>query len=524
MTRIAVTQELLHIHAVRDNTPPLSNQTSEKATQLPQTMNSSEDDDNSASSRSPSPALSLEQEPEEQDPAPPTLDGLVLHFVSAKRSLASTTHVYRANELVTHARLLVEEIALLNAKNAFARRALSEQIETLNAARDTIIDEDERIASDFEEKVLKLDAAHERLSKTLDGLRSTIVASQTSSPGQEDVEGKTLHDFIEVEKHESLITSIRKCIDSYHERRGKDAQTPLEDFTSRLNALTTALPSSKAQSETADDSLRMKPTIVYSPKSSGLPDDTPTLFNTLTDHAQTLATLLSQLVKHYDLCVSALKHTEGGGEAARLALDDGQIAADDSLYAARYEPMDQEEREIMLRVLVGDAEEVEDVISEMAELGQAMEESHDELVVRAERCRSEYRSLQQIHQGLKTLRTGKLPLLLQMATNFYRTFYSELEESLRDDTSALLDLVQFYEQFQRGYGALRKEVRRRETMHERAVAVAEKAQRELNRLFEQDEEAREAFMEDVGDFIPRELGMRFGMDEKGIRFVVGEED
>lgn len=491
-------------------------------------MNSSDDEGRSSTSRSvsrsPSPALSLE---EEQEHSPPTLERLVLYFVSAKRSLASTTQVYRANELVTHSRSLIEEIAVLSAKNSFSRKALLEGLDTLTAVRDAVLNEDEQIAADFESKVLKLDAAHDRLSKTLDGLRATIVAAQThTSPSdQDEAEEKTLYDFIEATEHENIIASIREGIDSYHARHETDGKVPLADLTSRLKDVSTALSTIESESQTADKTLRMKPTTIYSRKPPGSPEGIHGLFQTLSEHAQTMASLLSQLVKHYDLCVSALKHTEGGGEAARIAQEeDGQTAADDSLYANRFEPMDQEEREAMLKVLVGDAGEVEDVISEMSELSQGMETAYDDIVARAETARSEHRSLGQILKKLTSIRTAIIPSLLQTAGQFSKTFYPELEAKMRADVSAMMDLVQFYEDYQRGYGALLKEVRRRDVVAERTRAVAEKAQRELDRLYEQDRDAREGFAEEARWFIPRDLGERFGMEEKGVRFVVREEE
>lgn len=494
-------------------------------------MSSSEEDSATSRSisRSPSPALSLEQEQEQQDTSPPTLARLVLYFVSAKRSLASTTHVYRANELVTHSRSLIEEIATLNGKNGFARKGLHAEIDTLASIRDTIRNEDEQNAVDFQSKVLNLDAAHERLSRTLEGLKGSIVASHIPSSGKEEEEGKdedeideeqekTLYDFIDAEKHESLISSIRSGIDTYHLRRNQDAALPLEEFSSKLQSFTTALTTKGAELQTSS----LKPASIYSRKPRGASEGISTLFNSLTEDAQTLASLLSQLVSHYDLCVSALKHTEGGGEAARLAVDDAP--ADDSLYAKAYQPMDEQEREAMLRVLVADAEEVEDVVSEMAELGQGMESSYDELFSRAERCRSEYQGLGKVHSDLKLLRTGVVPSCLQTTSHFYRTLYVELAADLQGQTEALVDLVQFYDEFQRGYGRLLKEVRRREVAAERMRSVAEKAQRELDRLFDADREAREEFVDDVGGYIPRDLGARFGMEEKGLRYVVGEED
>ena len=77
----------------------------------------------------------------QQSPAPsfheaPKLDRLVEHFVSAKRSLSSTSDVYRANEIVQDARNYVEQSAILQAKNVFLRTGVSEQINVLRSVRD----------------------------------------------------------------------------------------------------------------------------------------------------------------------------------------------------------------------------------------------------------------------------------------------------------------------------------------------------------------------------------------------------
>lgn len=65
----------------------------------------------------------------------PTLEELVAHFVAAKRSLSSVSHVWRANEIVTSARAALEEDAVLSAQNAFVKRAVDEQVNALEAIR-----------------------------------------------------------------------------------------------------------------------------------------------------------------------------------------------------------------------------------------------------------------------------------------------------------------------------------------------------------------------------------------------------
>lgn len=64
------------------------------------------------------------------------LERLVLHFVAAKRSLSSTASVSRAHHVVTTARRLVEETAVLSAKNAFVRQGVLQEANVLVAVRD----------------------------------------------------------------------------------------------------------------------------------------------------------------------------------------------------------------------------------------------------------------------------------------------------------------------------------------------------------------------------------------------------
>lgn len=64
-----------------------------------------------------------------------TLEDLVTHFVASKRSLNTQTVLWRANEIVNSARELLEENAILAAKNSLIRNIVYEQVDTLEAVR-----------------------------------------------------------------------------------------------------------------------------------------------------------------------------------------------------------------------------------------------------------------------------------------------------------------------------------------------------------------------------------------------------
>lgn len=77
---------------------------------------------------------------------PPTIERLVSHYLSAKRSLSSISHVRRANDMVTNARALIEESAILQAKNVFVRRGVDQQLGVLRHVRESV----DRVGEDAE--------------------------------------------------------------------------------------------------------------------------------------------------------------------------------------------------------------------------------------------------------------------------------------------------------------------------------------------------------------------------------------
>ena len=66
---------------------------------------------------------------------PETLEDLVHHFVASKRSLNTQTVLLQANDIVNTARELLEENAVLAAKNTSIRNIVDEQVDALEAVR-----------------------------------------------------------------------------------------------------------------------------------------------------------------------------------------------------------------------------------------------------------------------------------------------------------------------------------------------------------------------------------------------------
>jgi autophagy-related protein 17 len=509
-------------------------------------MNYSDTESSSSSAASPSPPTSpyQQQGSAEQQQQPPSLERLVLHFVAAKKSLVATQHVYRATELASSSRALVEEIAALNAKTSYARRGVDEQLGTLREIRGAVADAGEKAGDEFKVTIAKLDVANDRLQTTLGSLRKVIVnrslqkaklkgAAGTerqsqhlwgSSPDDEvDVnedeedQQKTLYDFVDEANHEDLLASLRNLIDTFNDSRGD-----LDDTLSRFDESIASIV--EAAQGTDDDSHGSSPPSKITPYDEP-PLSIPALYHDMESHAAEMATLLHSLISHYDLCVSALKHTEGGGEAAREAVKATEDTAaaktaagvEESLYGATIpDPMDADERAEMLRVLENDAAEVEDVVGELRERGGEMEGLYAQLNLRAEIARRNMSGLRRAVEIMRTVKTA-LPVYLDAITGFSEG-WANVRLAMQGKTQELVGLCGFYEQFWAGYKKLLREVERRAVMEAQMVKVAEKARADLDALAEADREAREDFVDEVGGFLPGDIWP--DLAERGSRWIV----
>jgi autophagy-related protein 17 len=110
-----------------------------------------------------------------------------------------------------------------------------------------------------------------------------------------------LFDFVDEAGIDEMENSIKASIDRFESARAILAET-CERFEQDLRSLHDSLEVSPEEKEIGAEDL------------DGI-SPVPALFYALETRATETAAHLEGLVKHYDLCVTALKHTEGGGEA-----------------------------------------------------------------------------------------------------------------------------------------------------------------------------------------------------------------
>jgi autophagy-related protein 17 len=334
----------------------------------------------------------------------------------------------------------------------------------------------------------QLDLADNRLQATLVQLTNTQVdTSELLSLGATPDNQKTLHDFIDEQTHLNLIESLRSTIDS-HKAAEVDFQRSQDSFDDQIRLLDAAVDDADQATENHDDTSLIPP-----------------LFHALTAHATEMASLLSSLVAHYDLCTSALKHTEGGGEAARQASPLSACEApEDSLY--KNQPLgslNEHERQDMLAVVDNDAQEVEDVMLEITERLSEMETTLEQLQSYSHAIRLRHKLLNRVLDLLRAL-GGSLPIFIA-AAKLYGNNWNTLKEVLLVKAEELASLTDFYDSFITSYTSLLEEVDRRHAVETRMQRIADKARREIAALYKEDVAMREDFVRETGEFLPRDI-------------------
>ncbi|PVH92731.1 hypothetical protein DM02DRAFT_677294 [Periconia macrospinosa] len=413
---------------------------------------------------------------------PQTLPDLVNHFVASKRSLNTQTILWRANDIVTSARELLEENAILSAKNASIRNIVDEQMDALEAVRRGIDVIEADVQNEFKQLLHDLDTSFSGLQSTLAVLRDTPIESVLQPPNTSQ---KHLFDFIDSSTVTNLKDSLRACIDRYNEAR-------------------TALDDSKDNFDTALDNLYSSiQNVPLTPLTTSHPSPIPSLYHHLEGHAKEAAQAFQSLVQHYDLCVTALRHTEGGAAAATKATGDEPVPSGDQ-HAPPPEPISEEERQEMLSVLAKDALEVDDVVSEIRERGSEMSFLLSQVDNHITQLRNEDSALGSILKMITQV-TAEVKSHMVTTRSFHAHWLEDTHPNLLSGIEEWESQRDFYERFDLAYAELLVEISSRRRRHDKAKRKAEEAQKELDRLHAEDERAREQFALTQGDFLPLDI-------------------
>ena len=437
------------------------------------------------------------------------LESLVSHLLASKRSLSSITHVLRANELVTSTRQALETNVISTARTQFLRSGINEQIKVLEQVHSSSENVGHAGQAQFGNVVRVLDEADQRLKNTLQSLRETFVEAGLRPEG----EGRrNLLDFVDETGVETLLAQIKESVATAG--KGHD------DFA-EINRLFRS------------DLLGVKGLFQQRKPRAGVnsvvgivePSPIPGILELMEDHAKEMADNLESLVKHFDLCVSAIKHTEGGGDAAqRIAgeLPEG-VDLGEAIVSATPRSISEEERREMLEVIENDADQVDEVVMDIRTRIGEMESQHEVLLEHLDVCDREDKNTIAAVSLLEDIGQRLAPFIAQ--SQVYLMRWDEEKARIDERMEELEGLREFYDGFLAAYDNLLIEIGRRKALEMKTEKVVQDALHKIARLYENDAEAREVFRKEQGDFLPIDIWP--GMTQGPLRYElspVGKEE
>lgn len=245
----------------------------------------------------------------------------------------------------------------------------------------------------------------------------------------------------------------------------------------------------------------------------------PGLLLSVVENSSGMAQLLASLTTHFDMCVTAIRTTEGGAALARHRAAETQqqqnntsnpdgvsisgVIAEQESNAPDLEPKTERDRAEMLRVVVQDAEEVDDVVREIQQRLTAMEHDHTLLQQRRDAAQAAYVAILEAYASLSGI-ADRLPDYLASETDF-KTRWDLEKDAIFSKLDEMKDMRGFYEGYASAYDGLLLEIERRNSVQDRVKSIWRTAQDSVDKLLDADAASREAFRQDVGEFLPTDL-------------------
>ncbi|KAK5659524.1 hypothetical protein OQA88_726 [Cercophora sp. LCS_1] len=414
---------------------------------------------------------------------------LVDHLLAVKRALEGTLSlVADAHNLATHARQMHEESVILSAQTSFLRRGISEQVRVLRSVRRGMNRAYDGGRREFKQLIRTLDAANGRLEQTFKMLRGAVVDPVFRPAGDAQ---KTLMDFVDSGDVEGLRDGLKESI-----KELQSAQTSFDGDLLRFDTDLRAL--NKIMSTAA------------SPESSETYQSIPQLLASLTQHSHEMAEELASLTRHFDMCVKAVRTTEGGAALARRKAAEvteggdpvsisGVIAEQD----ADLDSIDPQERTELVQVVVQDAPEVDEVVSDIQAVLQQTEADFGSLKAQADQTRAAYTATLDAFKVLEDI-GSRLESYVEAETEFVQRWGNE-KEIVLERLEAMENLRAFYERYASAYGSLMLEMERRRSVQDKIAATWRKAKETVDKMVEADRKEREHFRQEIGEFLPTDL-------------------
>lgn len=362
-----------------------------------------------------------------------------------------------------------------------------------------------------------LEGVEGRLRGTLGRLRGTVVERGLRPEVEEEGKGKSLVDFMNEEGVEGVVGGIREVMEGAG--RGVGAfEEGNRGFGEEVEGVRRLVRGGGGGGLKGGSGVMGS----ASPEQGLERSPIPRILHEMEDHAREMATSLESLVSHYDLCVTAIKHTDGGGDAFSKIAEDlpegvhiGQDAG-----GVPPEPMGADERIEMMRVLEEDAGQVEDVVMEIRDHIAEMESLHSRVEMHMDHLASEHANTTAAFRMLEDL-GQRLPGHITR-TQIFLTRWDEDKAAIDERLEELEGLTEFFHGFLRAYDNLLIEIGRRKDQELQVERVVQDARSRLDKLYEDEVEEREVFKKAHGEYLPVDIWP--GLRDKPLRYSISAVD
>ena len=417
-----------------------------------------------------------------------SLAQLLSHLLAAKQSLIATAHVHRAHEIIESARSAFAASFALSSRSSFLQTGLSHHLNSLSRIHASISRTSDDVASDFATLLHDLDNADERLRETLELLKATVVdpAFHSSSKIQSSPQGSmnhldpstqskisrktNLHDYLSPSTLSTLQSTLHTHIDAVQTLQSDFITDTLSTLEGTLHTLTGALPLSLSHTNSS-------------------PQAIASLLPALDGLASSLAISLSQLVRHYDLCVLALRHAEGesANHQSHSNLQPIAVSSSSPMHASTLgdppvDPIIPSEYAHILTLIEADSSQLSSVLDEMATFRFEMEDHFSTITLHSTLTRRAHRATLSVFRALDHVVTSGILRAHLDAELAFRHRWEILRESLSEGMEELVGLGAVYNGFVAAYDAMCLELERRRGVESEIGYVMQEAEKRVESL------------------------------------------
>lgn len=400
------------------------------------------------------------------------------YYTVAKKALAKGSAVCQnAHVLAKDIEAGLESAATVAAQLTYLRSSLQTQLSTLHKISDQVRKEEEGSKAEFNEILRELDLLDGQLNKALKNLQSTNIpaildSTEDTKSGTADLfSTKTLFEFADDAAVETLKGQLRQIIDDMQEFQEGLATLGTKHINNvrELEKSYSALPESpalRAPGETANMTMN-KEAPSMSIVTSGFAKQQE-------EHLHEMAELLVQLSQHYDHSCTLFK------SVSTLPMD---------------------ELEELQSIVEHDAEQLEDVLTELDERTVDLEE--DLAIVRdhVNECYKLQSSMLNVFEKFEVFDVNGTASQLSSLLRHKTTTLDQLDILKQQ----LVGLAGHYEAFDLSYNALLIEIDRRSKYESTVATFIEQTKQTLARLAIDECGKRDQFIRDHGASLPGDI-------------------